>query len=320
MFTNERQNDSESTEIRTSILNHKFPRRLKRYCAWNNLGRLCGAECYSTNLSALTIVLPLIGKHEIYVGIRWASKEQQFGGITLTELDTFGRTIRRGNSLIGLRTVPRSPIRECSTHTLSKYNHQRIKQSFIHNSHSALRHFRSTLETDWDTAQSARRLERRLPTPHSLPWRTTATWSVSSLPKLNTLLASRAPEPELYKCNISPAIQAFYHCHHESDPSSGRGATLAAPRPRGTKFITLLVRVGSHHLYANVFEPPGSSPPVPRANGAPLGGKVGVMAIWGKITWVQQRQYHRAHESARERLLCLALIPTLHFPFCESFF
>ena len=48
----------------------------------------------STNSSALTIVPPLVGKHDIYVGIKWASEEQEFGGITFPELDPFGRTIR----------------------------------------------------------------------------------------------------------------------------------------------------------------------------------------------------------------------------------
>ena len=42
-----------------------------------------------------------------------------------------------------------------------------------------------------------------------------------------------------------------------------------------------------------------------------------------KITWVQQKQYHRAHGSARERVLSLALrggsIPTLHLNFFSSF-
>ena len=38
----------------------------------------------STNLSSLTIVWALVGKHDIYVGIRWASKEQDFRNLTLS--------------------------------------------------------------------------------------------------------------------------------------------------------------------------------------------------------------------------------------------
>ena len=43
-----------------------------------------------------------------------------------------------------------------------------------------------------------------------------------------------------------------------------------------------------------------------------------------KLTWVQQRQHHRAHQSAREKILSLALrvgsIPTLHLKTFEQIF
>ena len=42
---------------------------------------------------------------------RWTSEEQQFGGITLPELDTFGRMIHQGNGNSGERNFGYSQCR-----------------------------------------------------------------------------------------------------------------------------------------------------------------------------------------------------------------